>query len=134
MKHENKCKRKGKKVLLALEEKNLAKFLEENDKNLIWTLDWSKREREELFEKVWKWLNTWKTKVLKKLSIRFLINRKLGLINRKSLSIDPTENETHRAKPKFQLQFQSVKKQVRSIEILKKTIFWKTKQVYAETP
>ena len=101
MKHENKCKRKGKKVLLALEEKNLAKFLEENDKNLIWTLDWSKREREELFEKVWKWLNMWKTKVLKKLSIRFLIDRKLGSIDRKSLSIDLTTIETHRAKPKF---------------------------------
>ena len=32
MKHENKCKRKGKKVLPALEEKNLAKRMEENDK------------------------------------------------------------------------------------------------------
>ena len=53
MKHENKCKRKGKRVLSALEEKNLAKILEENDKNLIWTLDRSKREREKnLFEKV----------------------------------------------------------------------------------
>ena len=45
MKHVNKCKRKGKSVLLALEEKNLAKILEENEKNLIWTLDRSKRER-----------------------------------------------------------------------------------------
>ena len=43
-KHENKCKRKGKKVLPALEKKNLAKFLEENEKILIWTLDRSKRE------------------------------------------------------------------------------------------
>ena len=51
MKHENKCKRKGKKVLLALEEKNLAKFLEENDKNLIWTLDRSKRERRTFLKK-----------------------------------------------------------------------------------
>ena len=47
MKHENKCKRKGKNVLLALEEKNLAKVLEEknlaknleeNDKNLARSL------------------------------------------------------------------------------------------------
>ena len=45
MKRENKCKRKGKKVLLALKEKNLAKSLEENDKNLIWTLDRLKRKR-----------------------------------------------------------------------------------------
>ena len=34
MKHENKCKKKGKKVLPALEEKNLAKILEENNKKL----------------------------------------------------------------------------------------------------
>ena len=51
MKHENKCKRKGKKVLPALEEKNLAKPLEENDKNLIWTLDRSKRERRTFLKK-----------------------------------------------------------------------------------
>ena len=38
MKHENKCKKKGKKVLSALEEKNLAKILEENDKNLARSL------------------------------------------------------------------------------------------------
>ena len=46
MKLENKCKRKGKRVLLALEKKNLAKELEENDKKLDWSLDRSKRERE----------------------------------------------------------------------------------------
>ena len=51
MKHENKCKRKGKKVLSALEEKNLAKILEENDKNLIWTLDQLKRERKTFLKK-----------------------------------------------------------------------------------
>ena len=45
MKRENKCKRKGKKVLLALKEKILAKSLEENDKILIWTLDRLKRKR-----------------------------------------------------------------------------------------
>ena len=45
MKHENKCKRKGKKVLPALEEKNLAKILEENDKKLLWPLDRSNREK-----------------------------------------------------------------------------------------
>ena len=46
MKLANKCKRKGKRVLSALEEKNLAKELEENDKKLDWSLDRSKRERE----------------------------------------------------------------------------------------
>ena len=35
MKHENKCKRKGKKVLPVYEDKNLAKDLEENDKKLL---------------------------------------------------------------------------------------------------
>ena len=51
MKHEKKCKRTGKKVLLALEEKNLAKILEEKDKNLIWSLDRSKRERRTFLKK-----------------------------------------------------------------------------------
>ena len=45
MKFENKCKRKGKRVLLALEEKNLAKELEENDKKFDISLNRSKRER-----------------------------------------------------------------------------------------
>ena len=39
MKSENKCKRKGIKVLLALGEKNLAKRMEENDKKIDWSLD-----------------------------------------------------------------------------------------------
>ena len=46
MKHVNKCKRKGIKVLPALGEKNLAKRMEENDKkNLIEALTESYRER-----------------------------------------------------------------------------------------
>ena len=39
MKLENKCKRKGKRVLPSLEEKNLAKELEENDKKIDLRLD-----------------------------------------------------------------------------------------------
>ena len=39
MKHVNKCKRKGKSVLLAVGEKNFAKRMEENDKKLDWSLD-----------------------------------------------------------------------------------------------
>ena len=42
---ENKCKRKGKRVLPALEEKNLAKELEENDKKFDLSLDQLNRER-----------------------------------------------------------------------------------------
>ena len=38
MKHENKCKRKGIKVLMALGEENLAKRTEENDKKLMLSL------------------------------------------------------------------------------------------------
>ena len=51
MKRENKCRSKGKKVLPALEEKNLAKSLEENGKSMIWTLDRSKRERRTILKK-----------------------------------------------------------------------------------
>ena len=39
MKFENKCKRKGKRILSALEEKNLAKELEENNKKFDLSLD-----------------------------------------------------------------------------------------------
>ena len=35
MKHENKCERKGRKVLSVYEDKNLAKDSEENDKKLL---------------------------------------------------------------------------------------------------
>ena len=51
MKHENKCKKKDKKVLPALEEKNLAKILEKTTKNCFGSLDRS-NEREKCFEKV----------------------------------------------------------------------------------
>ena len=49
MKNENKCKRNGIKVLLALGEENLAKRMEENDKKLDLSFDrvvWRERERE----------------------------------------------------------------------------------------
>ena len=65
MKTENKWKRKGNKVLLALEEKSLAKISKENDKKNCFDSLTDRREREKCFEKVWKWQNTWKLKVLK---------------------------------------------------------------------
>ena len=55
MKHENKCKRKGKSVLQALEEKNLAKRMEENDKKILIRALTDRIERErvwKLFEKM----------------------------------------------------------------------------------
>ena len=51
MKHVNKCKRRGKRVLPALEDKNLAKSLRENNKKLIGSLDQSKRERKVFLKK-----------------------------------------------------------------------------------
>ena len=82
MKLENKWKRKGNMVLLALGEKNLAKRSEENNKKLVGCLDRSNRVRKS-FEKFEKCLNMWKRKVFKKLSIRLSIDRKISLIDRK---------------------------------------------------
>ena len=54
MKHENKCKRKGIKVLPALGEDHLANRMEENDKKLTLSLvRFGEREREK-FEKLLK--------------------------------------------------------------------------------
>ena len=83
MKHENKCKRKAKKVLPALEEKNVAKILEENDKNFARSLVPIK-QRENMF---WKSLNSEehvrnKGFKKKKIFIRFSIDRKISLIDR----------------------------------------------------
>ena len=95
MKEENKWKRKGIKVLPALKDKNLAKDSEENDKNLLWPLDQSKRERI-VFEKFWKSDEHVKLKVFKKLSMRFSIDRKLGLIDRKCLRLIQQRSSTDR--------------------------------------
>ena len=65
MKHENNWKMKGKRVLPALEDKNLWKFLRENEKNLALNLDRSRRKRK-AFEKFEKMLNSWKAYDFKK--------------------------------------------------------------------
>ena len=63
IKHENKWKRKGKKVLLALEVKIPWRNLRENDKKICFE-SWPIEEREkEFFEKTWIVTNTWKTYV-----------------------------------------------------------------------
>ena len=51
---------------------------------------WPIEEREKSFWKSLKVTDHVKTQGFKKLSIQFLIDRKLDLIDRKSLSIDPT--------------------------------------------
>ena len=89
MKHENKWKRKGKKVLSALNEKTLEEIWGKTTKILLGILDRLKRERK-AFEKFESDRTHEKLKVFKKLSIRFLIDWKLDSIDRKSLSIDPT--------------------------------------------
>ena len=89
MKHENKWKMKGKKVLLALEDKNLWKFLRENDKSWL-DLDRLKRESQKVFEKVWIVKNTWRKYVFEKLSERFSIDQQIDSIDRKLNLINPT--------------------------------------------
>ena len=61
-------------------------------KILLGILDRSKRERK-AFEKFESDRTREKLKVFKKLSIWFSIDRKLDLIDQKSLSIDPTAIE-----------------------------------------
>ena len=95
MKHENKWKRRGKRVLPALEDKNLWKFLRENDKSWL-DLDRLKRESQKVFEKVWIVKNTWRKHVFKKLSKQFSIDRKIDSIDQKLNSINPKAIE-HRS-------------------------------------
>ena len=98
MKRENKCKRKGIKVLPALGEKNLAKRMEENNKKMDWSLDrvvW-KEKKLKTFEKVS--LNTWRT-VFKKFSTRFSIDRnKQRLTNIFNCNFDQSKNNFDRLK------------------------------------
>ena len=91
MKLENKWKKRGIKVLPALEDKNLAKDLKENDKNLLWPLDQSKRERI-VFENIWKSDEHMKLKVFKKLYANFDWS-KIRFDRSKMPSIDPTAIE-----------------------------------------
>ena len=86
MKLENKWKRKGIKVLPALEDKNPWRNLRENDKNSDWK-PWPIKEREKSvlkkFESDW----TRENSVFKKLCMRFSIDRKLDSIDRKCLRL-----------------------------------------------
>ena len=77
--------------------------MEENDKK-IWLKPWPSRIERESFENFWKVsLNMWKSD-LKKLFIRFSIDQKLGLIERKCFdwtSINRASIKTDRGWPKF---------------------------------
>ena len=96
MELENKWKRKGIKVLPALKDKNLAKDSEENDKNLLWPLDRSKRERI-VFEKFWKSDEHVKLEVFKKTLYAIFDWSKLRFDRSKIPSIDPIAIK-HRSK------------------------------------
>ena len=98
MKQENKWKKKGIKVLPALEDKNLAKESEENDKNFLWLLNRLKRERIE-FEKFWKSDEHVKTQSFWKTLYAIFDWLKIRFDRLKIPSIDPIAIE-HRSKQK----------------------------------
>ena len=100
-KQENKWKRRGIKVLPALDDKNPWRNLGENDKNLSWNLRPIEEREGEAFESFEIVFEHVRNKVLKKISIRFSIDRKLDSIDWKSLSIDPTTIELVKFKTKF---------------------------------
>ena len=90
-------------VLPAFGEKNLAKRLEENNKNLVGCLDRSNRERKSVWN-FWKVFEHVKTKVFKKLYIWISIDWKIGSIDRKCFdwsNINRASIETDRSWPKF---------------------------------
>ena len=97
MKLENKCKRKGKRILSALEEKNLAKELEENNKKFDLSLDWSNKEWVCL-KTFWKGSWTRKNQVFKKTLYKIFDQSKIRFdwsnINRASI-------ETNKGWPKI---------------------------------
>ena len=65
MKHENKCKKKGIKVLPALDDKNPWRNLVEKQQKLAFD-PWTDRiERERVLKKVWIVKNTWETQCFK---------------------------------------------------------------------
>ena len=137
MKHENKCKRKGKSVLQALEEKNLAKRMEENDKKILIRALTDRIERKSVwnfFEKVFEHV---RIKCFKKLSIWFLIDRKLGSIDWKCFdwsSINRESIKTDKGWPKFLIAI-SIDRKIGSINRnSRKKKFGKTKQFCAKTP
>ena len=137
MKSENKCKRKGIKVLPALGEKSLAKRMEENEKKMDWSLDrvvW--REKVENF---WKKvsLNTWRIIFKKILSTifdrsknRFDRLKKFQLIQHQS----STDRNRQRLTNIFNCNVDWSKNNFDWSKLWKKSIFWKTKQNNAETP
>ena len=136
MKHENKWKRRGKKVLLALDDKTLKKIWRKTTKILLWCLDWSNRERKS-FKKVWIVKNMWETKVYKTLYTIFDC-LKIRFDWLKIPSIDPKtiKNRSKHTEPNqnFNCNFDQSRNRFDRLKFWKKQFFEKTKQFYAETP
>ena len=118
-------KRKGKRDLLMLEDKNPWEICGRKRQKRL-RLDRSKKSSE---KSVWKVLERMKnTKE----------NSNCSNFNRSKLSFDWSSInwapiEPGRFKPNFILQFRSIEQQLRLTENLEKLDFWKTKQFYAET-
>ena len=131
MKSENKCKRKGIKVLPALGEKNLAKRMEENDKkNLLepWPHRKERKKSWKTFEKVS--LNTWKSVFIKILYTIF--DRSKNKFDRsKMLQLIHHQLSTDRNRQRLTNIFN---RNFDRSKFWKKQFFWKTKQNNAETP
>ena len=133
-----KWKRRGRKVLPALEDKNLEKNLEEIDKRWL-ELDRSKKRGQKAFEKVWIVWWTHEKSFFKKHSDWLSISRKLDSIDQKSLLIDLTPIE-HRSSQvvcnkKFYRIFDRLSNKFdRSIKNLEKADFWKTEHFNVDNP
>ena len=113
-KHEIKCKRKGKMDLPAWREENLAKRQIENDKKNE-DFPWPSRMEREKGENFLKKCLTHLKNCFKKCPTQFSIDQNLRFDRSK-------QTEAH---SKILNQFRLIKKQPRSIEIPKKTQFWK---------
>ena len=131
-------KKEGQKGLIGVRRQKSCKQIEEKWQKIELESLTDRIERERVFEKVWKWQNTWKLKVLKKLSMRFSIDQKLDSIDRKLHSIDPKAIEQRSIRTNSNQNYNRIfnwsKKHLWSIENLEKLNFWKTKQLYVETP
>ena len=129
MKHVNKCKRKGIKVLLALGEKTLQKEWRKMTKK-FWLKPWPSRIERESFENFLKSKFEHMKIIFEKLFIRFLIDRKLGSIDRKCFnwtSINRASIKTDRGWPKFLIAI-SIYRKTGSIDRNSRKIFFLKKQ------
>ena len=134
----NKLKKQGYKGLInTIGQKSWEKFGRKTTK--IWLEFGSVEERKrKAFWKVWKSEEQVKKPVLKKTLWTIFDQLKIRFDRSKITfdwsSINQAVIEPRKFKPSFLSQFRSIEQQVRSIENLEKSIFWKTKHSNAKTP